>query len=299
MEDLVLVSVIMPTYNRARVIERSISSVLKQTYKNLELIIVDDGSTDNTESIVNNIMDSRIHYVKSRHNLGACHARNLGINLAKGEYIAFQDSDDVWHLDKIEKQLHLIQKTKADLVTCRYNRYIEGSKKSKITIPDNVNEGFCLVGDIIGRPLFGTSCIFAKTKVFKTNKFDEGLPRFQDFEVILRIIQDYSVYLALEALVDAFVQNDSITKNYNKLVQAEEIILQKHGNLIEYYPAGKSLHLKRLILGKAISGIPCSRECSELVMLDNNLKNRTIYALNKIHLLKLYYKISYKISNVF
>ena len=89
-----LVSVIIPTYNRAHLIKRSAMSVLNQTYSNLELIIVDDGSTDNTEEVVKSIDDNRVIYIKQP-NQGACAARNNGIDHAKGEFIAFQDSDDV------------------------------------------------------------------------------------------------------------------------------------------------------------------------------------------------------------
>ena len=80
-----MISVIIPTYNRERSIIKSVSSVLRQTYHNLELIVVDDGSTDNTETVLKQIKDDRLIYVK-RENEGACAARNYGIELAKGEY---------------------------------------------------------------------------------------------------------------------------------------------------------------------------------------------------------------------
>ncbi len=93
--DNPLISVILPTYNRGYIVERAIKSVLNQTYKNLELIIVDDGSTDNTEEIVKSIEDKRIIFLKHKKNKGASSARNTGIKNSKGEYISFIDSDDV------------------------------------------------------------------------------------------------------------------------------------------------------------------------------------------------------------
>ncbi|NJN86713.1 MAG: glycosyltransferase family 2 protein [Leptolyngbyaceae cyanobacterium SL_7_1] len=96
-----IVSVIIPTYNRADLLSRAIDSVLNQTLTNLELIIVDDGSTDNTAEVVNSFNDSRIRYIPLGKNCGGGYARNHGIHLATGEFIAFLDSDDVWLPEKL------------------------------------------------------------------------------------------------------------------------------------------------------------------------------------------------------
>ena len=103
------VSVIIPTYNREATLKRAVESVLNQTYTDFELIIVDDGSTDNTRQLVENIHDDRITYYYVKINSGAAAARNYGIERAEGEYIAFQDSDDYWHSDKLEKQMKVME----------------------------------------------------------------------------------------------------------------------------------------------------------------------------------------------
>lgn len=103
------VSVILPTYNRAYIIKNSIRSILDQTYKDYELIIVDDCSIDETENVINEINDDRIIYHKFVTNSGVCAARNYGIKVSKGEYIAFQDSDDMWVADKLERQMKLFE----------------------------------------------------------------------------------------------------------------------------------------------------------------------------------------------
>ena len=109
-----LVSIIMPSYNTARFIEESIKSVLAQTYTNWELIIVDDASTDNTDEIVapychpregGDLLSSKIHYLKNAQNSGAAVSRNRALAQAKGKWIAFLDSDDLWVPEKLEKQL--------------------------------------------------------------------------------------------------------------------------------------------------------------------------------------------------
>jgi glycosyltransferase involved in cell wall biosynthesis len=101
-----LISIVMPTYNRGDLIGQTIESIQKQTYPYWELIIVDDGSTDNTAGVVKDINDQRIHYYERVH-LGMEKARNFGLSIAKGEFIGFMDSDDLWVDTKLEKQLQV------------------------------------------------------------------------------------------------------------------------------------------------------------------------------------------------
>ena len=103
MQDMV--SVIVPTYNRGNVIGRAVKSILRQTWPHFEIIIVDDGSTDGTKAIVDELGDSRIRYMLLEQNAGVAHARNVGIQEAKYEYIAFLDSDDEWLPKKLELQM--------------------------------------------------------------------------------------------------------------------------------------------------------------------------------------------------
>lgn len=104
-----LVSVIMPSYNTAKYIEASINSVIAQTYENWELIIVDDCSTDNTAEIIAGIHDDRIRYFRNDKNSGAAISRNKALREAKGEWIAFLDSDDLWMPEKLEHQLRFMK----------------------------------------------------------------------------------------------------------------------------------------------------------------------------------------------
>lgn len=108
-EMLPVVSVILPTYNRAHLLPRAIRSVLAQQHKNLQLIIIDDGSTDNTSKVVSTIDDPRIELVRLEQNRGIGAARREGVSRATGEFIAFIDSDDVWLPGKLSHQLHLFQ----------------------------------------------------------------------------------------------------------------------------------------------------------------------------------------------
>ena len=104
------VSVIIPTFNRGNILLNSIKSVLNQTYKNLEVIVVDDGSIDNTKEEINKIEDERVKYIKLVNNSGGSNARNIGIKSASGKYISFQDSDDIYYPNKLETQIKNIIK---------------------------------------------------------------------------------------------------------------------------------------------------------------------------------------------
>src|SRR6516225_1088149 len=99
------VSVVLPTFERANTLLRSVTSVLEQTYPNLELIVVDDGSTDRTAALIGDIKDARLKYVRLARNRGQAVARNVGISESQGVLIAFQDSDDTWQIDKLERQV--------------------------------------------------------------------------------------------------------------------------------------------------------------------------------------------------
>lgn len=123
-----LVSIIMPTYNCGRFIAESIRSVLAQTYSNWELIIADDCSNDNTAQIVHSFKDERIRFQCNEHNMGAALTRNKALQMARGKYIAFLDSDDMWAPEKLERQLAFM---KEHNYAFTYHEYIEIDEHSK------------------------------------------------------------------------------------------------------------------------------------------------------------------------
>lgn len=233
-KDVNMVSVIIPSYNRAGSIRAAVESVLKQSYADLELIVVDDGSTDDTEAVLKGIDDDRLRYIYQE-NAGACVARNTGIAAARGEYIAFHDSDDIWHPTKLEKQMAAFETYGADLVFCKMQRIMpDGSVQ---IFADRFENG--IVEPV--RTLFqiGTQTIIAKREVFEKCRFDPEMPRFQDFELLYRISHEFRLCCVAEALVDysAGAENDArISKSDNRLVQGISMMLSKHPELPEKYP---------------------------------------------------------------
>ena len=141
-----LVSVIMPVYNGEKFVGEAIESVVNQTYKNWEIIIVDDGSTDNSKKIIDQYLtDSRIHYIKHSKNQGIPSARNTGIKASQGDFIAFLDQDDIWFPKKLEKQIAIFKcrthdcgMVFSDKIMLRDEGFIKVRKKSR-RIPKNIN----------------------------------------------------------------------------------------------------------------------------------------------------------------
>lgn len=220
-----MISVIIPTYNRGQIIEKAINSVLKQTYKELEIIVVDDCSTDDTFKIVQSIDDERVKYFRLAENSGACYARNYGVNNAIGKYIAFQDSDDVWDLSKLEKQLNYLKINEADVVFCSFAK-IEG-EKTKIIPEKKINES-TLHDLLLKTNQIGTQTIFGKRKCFLAEPFDNELERFQDWDLMIRITKYYRVLHLNEILVNVYVQSDSLSRNNEKALKSLERMVVKY-----------------------------------------------------------------------
>jgi len=213
-----LISVILPTHNRRELLLRAIDSVLRQTHRELELIVVDDASTDGTQTAVLDLQDERIRYLRLPENAGACAARNKGLDMARGEYIAFQDSDDVFHEDKLERQLEYLTESGADAVACAMNR-VRWDGVQELFPPDAENRELAYP-ELLLENLCSTQCIFAKAEVFHVVRFDEGLPRLQDWDVMLRIARRFRICLDARPLVDVHLQPDSISQQPRKLLTA-------------------------------------------------------------------------------
>ncbi|HHX8291396.1 TPA: glycosyltransferase family 2 protein [Vibrio diabolicus] len=147
-----LVSVIMPTYNSTGTVVESIQSVLSQTYKNWELIIVDDRSTDNTWQVIQTYADKydNIRVYQNKENLGAGASRNFAIEKAKGRFIAFLDSDDLWTEDKLSEQIAFMLENDYPLTYTHYSRFTSGEELSVVTAPEYTTYKKLMYSNVIG-----------------------------------------------------------------------------------------------------------------------------------------------------
>ncbi len=230
-QKLPLVSIVIPTYNRIHTLPASVDSVLKQTYENLELIIMDDGSTDGTEEYVKGITDERVRYRKADKNMGPSAARNMGAELAKGEYLAFQDSDDEWAPDKLEKQMKLmVDNGDISLVYSEFGLYRNGELLTVIpsrNIPYEEKQG-SLFSYLLLYPLISTQTILIRTKAFiEEGGFNETLKAYEDFEFTMRFAKNHRIGFVQEALVKVNSQESSVSKQFEERIRVQFYMIRE------------------------------------------------------------------------
>jgi glycosyltransferase involved in cell wall biosynthesis len=228
-----LVSVILPTKNRADLLGRSIRSVLAQTFRDFELIIVDDNSSDNTGEMVRSFDDARIIYDRLRENKGAAAARNRGIELAKGRLIAFQDDDDEWLEGKLQKEVKVFEEnTYPDLGIVFTNMWVIGNKISEISRPILIRpaDGFVFNDALFGRLKdIGIQTALIRREVFDAvGGFDENFPRWIDHEFFIRASRQFLFYQIDEPLVNWHTSSSGIASvKINKFI-AMKMLLTKY-----------------------------------------------------------------------
>ena len=212
-----LVSIIMPSYNTAKFISETIDSVLTQTYTNWELIIVDDCSTDNTDEVVKSFLsDDRIKYIKNEKNSGAAFSRNRALCEAKGKWIAFLDSDDLWFPEKLEKQISFMKKNDYRF---SYTNYIEIDEFSipngrVITGPKKVTRhgmhNYCWMGCLTVMYDAETIGLIQIADIKKNN----------DYAMWLKVCKKADCYLLDEVLAKYRKRSGSISNHgYTKLIK--------------------------------------------------------------------------------
>lgn len=195
-----LVSIIMPSWNTGRFIAETIQSVIDQTYTNWELLIVDDCSTDNTDEVVASFKDERIKYFHNEKNSGAALTRNKAMRKARGEWIAFLDSDDLWMPEKLEHQINFMKKNGYNLSFTEYEKIDEDSKPLNIYVsgPDKVNK----------RKMYNYDYIGQLTMMYSAKHF--GLIQIKD----IKKNNDYAIRLQLykKSGTEAYLLKENLAK---------------------------------------------------------------------------------------
>ena len=240
------VSVIIPTYNRANLVDKAIKSVLSQTYQDFEIIVIDDGSTDNTEEIIRGFKDKRVKYIKKyKKNRGISATRNIGIKVARGKYIASLDSDDEWLPDKLDKQIKILQDGPPELGVVYSNScYIDESGKNinKLPKPKKL-EGY-IYEDLLGGNYVGTpSTVLIRKECFhRVGLFDDLLNAQADWDMWIRIAKYYRFALIKIPLVKYRLHSDQLSKNLGVKIISANRILVKYANELEIRRRAHSKH---------------------------------------------------------
>ena len=287
-----MVTVIIPTYNRGSTILRSVESVLSQTYSDLELIIVDDCSADNTQEVIGAVRDDRVRYIRLEKNQGACAARNAGIDNAKGEYIAFQDSDDEWLPQKLERQLLAMENTGADVCFCQMRKHYPGKREDTFVYPPFGESRFFSHEEMSTRVGISTQTIIAKRAVFEEHKFDPLVKKAQDFDWGIRASRNYRVYFLAEVLAEAYLQSDSITlKGYRGVVESRQYFLEKYKSEFVDHPDFEVYHLLVLARAKAMTGVEPTAEFRRIYEIKKTLPYWLRYQASRIGAMRFFYRL--------
>ena len=214
----------MPSWNTAKYIAESITSVLNQTYDNWELLIVDDNSTDDTEAIVKQFKDKRIKYFKNKKNSGAAFSRNFALREAKGEWIAFLDSDDLWTPDKLEKQIAFMKENNYD---CSYHEYEKIDEQSK---PLNTHVSGPEI--VTRRKMYNYGYPGCLTIMYNAGKMGpvqiKDIKKNNDYAILLILCKKANFYLLKENLAKYRVRKKSIS--HDKIWKK----LKSHYDLFHY-----------------------------------------------------------------
>lgn len=196
-----LVSVVLPTHNRVTFLGRAIKSVLEQTERNIELIVVDDASTDATPGLLNQLVNSdpRIKILRNPESLGGGGARNAGIAASSGEWVAFLDDDDEWVKTKLRRQLDTIEACPSAVAcSCAFEQHFTSGVSRTVMLPENVTLQQLLRGSVLGG---ASMCLCSREALVKIGGFDTKFKSGQDWDLWVRLRLEGNIVVCNEVLV--------------------------------------------------------------------------------------------------
>lgn len=234
------VSVVIPAYNRAGSITRAMESVLGQSFTDLELLVVDDASRDATVDIASRISDPRVRIMRNLINLGAAGARNIGVAAARGEWVAFQDSDDEWLPQKLARQLDAIDES-VIAVYCQLLTLggLDGRETRRHTPDHSVTPlAGMILPSLLRTNLISTQTLVVRRRIFeRLDGFDVDTTPIEDWEFALRLCQLGPIAFVDAPLVRQRFSANSITRDTRRRLAAHARVLEKHADLWQAHPA--------------------------------------------------------------
>lgn len=250
-----MISVIIPTYNRPNLIVASLRSVLAQTYTDIEIIVVDGSDNDETRRQIFSSNEKRIKYFKVE-NISAANSRNIGIDEAKGDFVAFNDDDDVWCYDKIERQFDLFNK-KYDKNFILYSTFSKVAGGDFRRTPDDtvrVKYG-AIFNELLLRNFVGLPTVMLPASICRKVKFDQQLKCLEDWDWMIRLSKLFPFEFIPESLVLVSDTPGSVNKSkYSVKARAYKIIYQKYYDDIISVPRIESKHLLSIGSNLCLSG---------------------------------------------
>lgn len=223
-------SVIIPSFNRAHLLPRTLRSVMLQTYKNYEIIVIDDKSSDHTDTLLKKPAYENVRFIKHEQNRGAAQARNTGIQAATGDYICFLDSDDVWLPEKLTTQKKLIDETGAKLIGSQSIKLDENSQQCVVQFhPRKINTHS---DELLSNLHINTSSLCIEKNLLNVvNGFDTRLKNFEDWDLLLRLAENLEeIRVTNEMLVFSYAHGGNESKMTNTDIKYENslAVYKKH-----------------------------------------------------------------------
>jgi glycosyltransferase involved in cell wall biosynthesis len=229
------VSVIIPTHNRAELLRAAIVSVLNQTFKDIEIIVADDRSTDHTREVVRSFRDKRIKYITNHNNLGPSATRNYAILESKGEYIAFLDDDDEWVPEKLQKQVALLDQSPPIICGVYSDRLIIDRLTNKIIsegLQSNKVRGNLLSQLTMHNQINTCTVLLRKRCLDKVGLFDETISYMEDRELWIRLSLNWDFEYINEPLTRTYVHKQGhLSARLKEQIEGREKLLTKYSNL--------------------------------------------------------------------
>lgn len=266
------ISVVMPVYNGEKYLREAIDSILNQTFTDFELLIINDGSSDSTESIIKSYNDVRIEYIKNGQNLGLINTLNKGLNLAKGEYIARMDQDDISHPERFAKQVAVFEKNH-DIGVCGTLFTLFSKKNEDLLIEHPENHDSIKIG-LLTRCLIGHPTVMMRKKAINNYQYDINYQAAEDYELWTRLINVTKFYNIQESLLRYRFHDTNMTVLENSTQVANtKIITGNQLKEIEIEDSAENIELCKILL-QAPKFRYTNGEFRKLVEFANKLENK-------------------------
>lgn len=272
-----LVSVLMPCYNAEKFLHEAIDSIVNQSYKNIEILLIDDGSSDQTAQIIKDYAerDKRICFISNNVNLGLIRTLNLGIEKASGEFIARMDADDISELSRVEKIVEVFNRNpELDVVSAGYYYLSDDGKKKRIIYPKAIHSPALSFVSFFSIPVVH-ACIIARSSVIKNNLFDESFMHSEDYELFSRLLfKGFKFYNIREPLYYVRRNRGSVSHKYEKIQIVNHSRISKR-NIEMYFDCSYEYFIHKIMINRIGFNV-FEAQISDAFLNLRNLRNRYI-----------------------
>lgn len=280
------ISVIMPVYNGEKYLKEAIDSILKQTFSDFELLLINDGSTDSTEAIIKSYDDVRIVYIKNEKNLGLIKTLNKGLDIAKGEFIARMDQDDISHPERFEKQLIIFEKNPEIGVCATLFTPFNNTEEHKTIEHPELHKSIKI--NLLALCIIGHPTVMLRKNAIDNFRYDERFQAAEDYELWTRLVTSTQFYNIQESLLQYRIHssNMSVLENSTQVNNAKKITGNQLKN-IGIENTDFNIEQCQILLGAIFKFRLTDDEFRKLIIFANYLesKNRQkkIYDIEELH----------------